>query len=149
MNTRTKAYLSRFWTVDARKIQHHTDRLEKTTMSWALHEQEVQVAGSISRYRDIVIERSLRYALPVEYKCAGRGTYVGGAVGADDVAIINGAHGAAPVGGAVGPDAGTGVGCREDGPAAGTGPGARGGRRVLSTRQVTARQNRPHRSTIL
>ena len=84
----------------------------------------------------------LEYGLPVEYKCAGRGTYVGGAAEADGVAIVTGGRGGAP-------DCAGGADRRAEGLALGTSPVARGGSKVSSVRQVTARRNRPHRSTIL
>ena len=87
-------------------------------------------------------DMKLEYGLPAEYNCAGRGTYVGGAAEADGVAIVTG-------GGGGGPDYATGVDRRDDGPALGTGPEVRSGSKVSSSRQVTARRNRPHRSMIL
>jgi len=78
-------------------------------------------------------ETRLEDDLPAKYKSAGRGTYGGGAADAD--------------GGA--PDCAAGADRRAEGPALGTGPVARGGSKVSSVRQVTARRNCPHRSTIL
>ena len=87
-------------------------------------------------------ETRLEDDLPAEYKSAGRGTYGGGAADADGVAIVTGGRGGAP-------DCAGGADRRAEGPALGTGPVARGGSKVSSVRQVTARRNRPHRSTIL
>ena len=83
----------------------------------------------------------LEYGLPAEYKCAGQGTYVGGAAEADGVAIVTGGRGGAP-------DCAAGAERRDDGPALGTGPEVRSGSKVSSSRQVTAPRNRPHMSTI-
>ena len=69
-------------------------------------------------------ERRLEDDLPAEYKSAGRGTYGGGAADADGVAIVTSGRGSAP-------------------------DYAAGGSKVSSVRQITARQNHPHRSTIL
>ena len=68
-------------------------------------------------------EMRLEDDLPAEYKSGGRGTYGGGAADAD--------------GGA--PDCAAGADRRAEGPALGTGPVARGGSKVSSVRQVTAR----------
>ena len=87
-------------------------------------------------------ETRLEDDLPAKYKSAGRGTYGGGAADADGVAIVTGGCGGAP-------DCGPGADRRAKGPALGTGPVVRGGSKVSSVRQVTARRNRPHRSTIL
>ena len=87
-------------------------------------------------------ETRLEDDLPAKYKSAGRGTYGGGAADADGVAIVIGGRGSAP-------DCAAGADRRAEGPALGTGPVARGGSKVSSVRQVTARRNRPHRSTIL
>ena len=87
-------------------------------------------------------ETRLEDDLPVEYKSAGRGTYGGGAADADGVAIVTGGHGGAP-------DCAGGADRHAEGPGLGTVPVARGGSKVSSVRQVTARRNRPHRSTIL
>ena len=60
----------------------------------------------------------------------------------EGVAIVSG-------GGGGGPDCAAGADHRDDGPGTGTGPELRGRRKVSSSRQVTARQNRLHMSTIL
>ena len=87
-------------------------------------------------------ERRLEDDLPAEYKSAGRGTYGGEATDADGVANVIGGRGGAP-------GCAAGAARCAEGPALGTGPVARGGSKVSSVRQVTARRNRPHRSTIL
>ena len=68
----------------------------------------------------------LEYGLPAEYKCAGRGTYVGGAAEADGVAIVTGGRGGAP-------DCAVGADRRDDGPTLGTGPKVQGGSKVSSS----------------
>ena len=85
----------------------------------------------------------LDYDLPAEYKCAGRGMYVGRTSEPEGVAIVSGGGG-----GGGGPDCAAGADRRDDGPVTGTGPELRGGRKVSSSRQVTARRNRLHISTI-
>ena len=87
-------------------------------------------------------ETRLEDDLPDKYKSGGRGMYGGGAADTDDVAIVTGGRGGAP-------DCAAGADRRAEGPALGTGPGARGGSKVSSVRQVTARRNYSHRSTIL
>ena len=77
-------------------------------------------------------ETRLEDDLPAEYTSAGRGTYGGGAADADGVAIVIGGRGGAP-------DCAAGADCRAEGPALGTGPVVRGGSKVSSVRQVTAR----------
>ena len=57
-------------------------------------------------------------------------------------------EGVAIVSGGGGPDCAAGADRRDDGPVTGTGPELRGGRKVSSSRQVTARRNRLHISTI-
>ena len=69
----------------------------------------------------------LEYGLPAEYKCSGRGTYVGGAAEADGVVIVTGGRGGAP-------DCAAGAERRDDGPTLGTGPEVRGGSKVSSSR---------------
>ena len=61
----------------------------------------------------------------------------------EGVAIVSGGGG-----GGGGPDCAAGADRRDDGPVTGTGPELRGGRKVSSSRQVTARRNRLHKSTI-
>ena len=77
-------------------------------------------------------ETRLEDDLPAEYKSAGRGTYGGRAADADGVAIVTGGCGVAL-------DCTAGADRRAEGPALGTGSVARGGSKVSSVRQVTAR----------
>ena len=60
-------------------------------------------------------EKRLEDDLPAEYKSAGRGTYGGGAVDADGVAIVTGGRGGAPI-------CAGGADRRAEGPGLGTGP---------------------------
>ena len=66
---------------------------------------------------------------------------MGRTVEPEGVVIVSG-------GGGSGPDYAAGADRRDDGPGTGTGPELRGGRKVSSSRQVTARRNRLHMSTI-